>query len=149
MMFISMIGCTTSIKEYENTNPKMNFQSFFSGKLVAHGIIKNRSGKMTMSFVVNMDCEWKGNQGLIKEKFLYSNGTESTRDWRITILPNGEINGVADDVVGVAKGRISGSAFYWNYHLLVPFQNSQISVHLDDWMFLIDEKVIINHTQIS
>ena len=52
--------------------------------------------------------------------------------------------GTAPDVVGLAKGVSYGSAFKFEYKLLVPYKNKKIKIKFDDWIFKQDDKTAIN-----
>ena len=57
--------------------------------------------------------------------------------------------GDADDVVGTASGQTSGNAFYWTYTLRLPVDGTTYEVRFDDWMYLIDESVMLNRATMS
>ena len=62
---------------------------------------------------------------------------------------NGRYTGTADDVVGVAQGQAAGNALNWRYTLRLPVDGSVYEVEFDDWMFLIDEQVMLNKAVMS
>jgi hypothetical protein len=64
--------------------------------------------------------------------------------WRLTRHADGRYTGRADDVVGTAEGRTVGNAFRWQYTLALPVDGRVIEVQFDDWMYLIDERVMLN-----
>jgi len=100
-------------------------------------------------FTVVMDCHWEGNQGVLDEAFSYSDGSTQRRVWRLTKHADGRYTGRADDVVGEAEGQESGNAFHWNYTLRLPVDGKEYEVQFDDWMFLIDERVMLNRATMS
>ena len=55
----------------------------------------------------------------------------------------------SSDVVGNARGFQYGSAFKFEYDLLVPFKSKNIKVSFDDWIFKQDEKVAINRATLT
>ena len=57
--------------------------------------------------------------------------------------------GSAPDVVGIAKGFQYGSAFKFEYSLMVPFKGKNIKVSFDDWIFKQDEEVAINRATLT
>jgi len=59
------------------------------------------------------------------------------------------MRGKADDVVGIAKGASYGSAFKFEYNLIIPYRDKKIKVKFDDWIFKQDEKVAINRAIVS
>ena len=57
--------------------------------------------------------------------------------------------GTADDVVGAAQGQSAGNAFQWAYTLRLPVDGKTYEVQFDDWMYLIDEHVMLNKAVMS
>ena len=96
-----------------------------------------------------MECSWKGNEGVLDEAFTYSDGTTQRRIWRLTKHADGHYTGTADDVVGTARGQTQGNAFRWGYTLALPVDGKVYHVDFDDWMYLIDERVMLNRATMS
>jgi len=51
--------------------------------------------------------------------------------------------------VGQAKGQTQGNAFRWTYTLALPVDGKVYHVDFDDWMYLIDERVMLNRATMS
>jgi hypothetical protein len=51
--------------------------------------------------------------------------------------------------VGEAVGVIAGNAFNWRYTLALPIDGRTWHVDFDDWMFLIDDQVMLNRAVMS
>jgi hypothetical protein len=62
---------------------------------------------------------------------------------------NGAYTGRADDVVGEASGQVSGNAFRWGYTLALPVDGRVWHVDFDDWMYLMDNRVMLNKATMS
>ena len=138
-------GCSTpQVQDYAKETPVLELREYFNGTLDAHGIFTDRSGKVVKRFTVVMERTWKGDQGVLDEAFTYSDGTTQRRIWRLTRHANGRYTGQADDVVGMAEGQQSGNAFNWAYTLALPVDGRVIEVQFDDWMYLMDDKVMLN-----
>jgi len=137
------------ITDYAEQKPVLELDKYFNGRVVAHGIFQKRSGEVARRFTVDIDCHWEGNQGVLDEHFTYSDGTTERRVWRLTKHEDGRYTGRADDVVGEAEGQTSGNAFRWNYTLRLPVDGSIYEVQFDDWMFLIDDRVMLNRATMS
>jgi hypothetical protein len=144
-------GCASAPTpaDYAAEKPVLDLKQYFNGPLIAHGIFTDRSGKVVRRFVVQMTGTWTGNQGVLDERFTYSDGKTERRVWRLTDLGNGRYSGRADDVVGEATGVAAGNALNWRYTLSLPVGDKVYEVQFDDWMYLIDDKVMLNRAQMS
>ena len=145
-----LAGCAgPKVTDYAKELPMLELDRYFNGRVTAHGIFQKRSGEVARRFTVVMDCHWEGNQGVLDEHFTYSDGTTERRIWRLIKHADGRYTGQADDVVGTAWGQTSGNAFRWNYTLRLPVDGKVYEVQFDDWMFLIDERVMLNRATMS
>ena len=143
-------GCgTPQIQDYAKETPALELRDYFNGTLDAHGLFTDRSGKVVKRFTVVMNCNWQGDAGTLDEAFSYSDGTTQRRIWRLARQANGRYTRQADDVVGSAEGQQSGNAFHWTYTLALPVDGRVIEVQFDDWMYLMDDKVMLNKAAMS
>ena len=69
--------------------------------------------------------------------------------WRLRRHDDGRYTGRADDVVGEASGQVAGNALRWRYTLALPVDGRVWHVQFDDWMFLVDERVMLNRAVMS
>jgi hypothetical protein len=142
---LALAGCASPTPaDYAAERPVLDLQRYFNGNVLAHGIFTDRSGKVVKRFTVQMKCEWNGDEGVLDEAFSYSDGTSDRRVWRLKKLPDGRYTGTAGDVVGTASGQVAGNAFQWAYTLKLPVDGKVYEVQFDDWMFLVDERVMLN-----
>ncbi len=145
-----LAGCASpQPADYAAEQPALDLKSYFDGTLTAHGIFTDRSGKVARRFTVAMTGTWVGNQGTLDERFTYSDGKTERRVWRLTDQGGGRYLGRADDVVGDAIGTAAGNALNWRYTLRLPVDGSVYEVQFDDWMFLIDKRVMLNKAVMS
>jgi hypothetical protein len=129
--------------------PVLDLRSYFDGELDAWGLFQDRSGKVVRRFTVKMKCAWQGDTGTLDEDFTYSDGTKERRVWTVRKLPGGRYVGTAGDVVGEAQGVASGNALNWRYTLALVVDGSTWNVQFDDWMYLIDDRVMLNRATMS
>lgn len=145
-----LTGCANpQVTDYAQERPLLELDRYFTGRVLAHGVFQKRNGAVARRFTVVMDCHWEGNQGVLDEAFTYSDGTTERRIWRLTKHADGRYTGRADDVVGEAQGQTSGNAFRWNYTLRLPVDGKEYEVQFDDWMFLVDDRVLLNRATMS
>ena len=140
-----LTGCAIpQVTDYAQERPQLELDRYFNGRILAHGIFQQRGGEVVRRFTVVMDCHWEGHQGVLDEAFTYSDGSTQRRIWRLTKHADGRYTGTADDVVGEAQGQTAGNAFRWNYTLRLPVDGKEYEVQFDDWMFLVDDRVMLN-----
>lgn len=147
---VAVSGCAgPSVNDYAQAQPVLDLKRYFNGVVDAWGVFTDRSGRVVKRFTVVMNCQWDGEQGVLDEDFVYSDGTKQKRIWRLQHLGEGNYSGTADDVVGTAKGASRGNAFRWGYTLALPVDGRVWEVQFDDWMYLIDEHVMINKASMT
>jgi hypothetical protein len=150
-----LAGCAgPTPADYAAEKPQLDLKTYFNGEFTAHGLFTDRSGKVARRFTVAMTGTWEGDNGTLDERFTYSDGQTQRRVWKLTKLPgqNGGATryiGRADDVVGEAQGVASGNALNWAYTLRLPVDGTVYEVQFDDWMYLMDERVMLNKATMS
>ncbi|MFM4942045.1 DUF3833 domain-containing protein [Aeromonas bivalvium] len=143
-------GCGTSLDAYRDQGPTWDLARFFDGKLVAHGLVTDRSGEVTSRFRVEMQGRWRAGKGELFEQFYFDDGRQQTRTWYLRKGEDGHWRGTASDVVGEAVGKTAGFALNWRYQLdLTLPDESVVRVSFDDWMYLLDQDRLINRAEIS
>ncbi|OSZ64022.1 DUF3833 domain-containing protein [Hydrogenophaga sp. IBVHS2] len=146
----TLAGCAgPQVGQYAAEKPVLDLRQYFNGTLDAYGIFTDRSGAVVKRFTVVMRCTWNGDEGVLDEDFIYSDGTTQKRIWRLKHLGNGRYSGRADDVVGEAIGETQGNAFRWGYTLALPVDGKVWEVQFDDWMYLMDDRVMLNKAEMS
>lgn len=142
---LMLAGCATPTpQQYAAERPVLDLKTYFNGRLVAHGMFQDRFGHVRRRFIVEMSAQWQGRDGVLDERFTYGDGATERRVWRLTDLGDGRYEGRADDVVGTAQGVAAGNALNWRYTLALPVDGRVWEVQFDDWMFLIDERTMLN-----
>ncbi len=153
LVLITMIllgGCAhIDPNVYRQQKPTLQLENYFNGTLVGHGMFQDRSGEVQRRFVVTIQARWNGDVGILDEDFVWSDGKTEKRVWTLRKKAHNQYIGTASDVVGEALGVVEGNALNWQYTLRLPYKNNSIEVQFDDWMFLIDEQVMLNRAVMS
>jgi hypothetical protein len=143
-------GCSSpQPATYQAERPALDLKQYFNGRLDAWGMFQDRSGQVIKRFTVAMNCYWEGDVGTLEEDFVYSDGTRERRVWTLRKVGPDRYVGSAADVIGEARGSVAGNAFRWNYTLALPVDGRVWHVDFDDWMFLIDDRVMLNRAVMS
>lgn len=137
------------VEQYRMEEPRLDLQQYLNGRLDAWGIFQGRSGEVKKRFHAVIDASWQGDTGTLDEHFNWSDGTTSRRVWTLVRQPDGSFRGTADDVVGTAVGTVAGNALRWQYVLALPVDGKTYHVNFDDWMFLMNDKVMLNRSYMS
>ena len=154
LLVLGLSGCAgPQLSDHAKDLPRLDLRQYFNGTLDAYGIFTDRSGKVVKRFTVLMKCSWSGpagqETGVLDEEFTYSDGTRERRVWTLQRTADGRYVGTAADVVGQALGQESGNAFRFGYTLNLPVDGRTYEVQFDDWMYLMDERVMLNRAVMS
>ena len=136
-------------EDYKNTKPIIKIEEYFQGNVKAWGMLQGRSGEVKRQFVADMKGEFDGKNLILDETFIWNDGEKQERRWTIKKVGDNRYEGTAPDVVGIAKGVSYGSAFKFEYKLLIPYKDKKIKVKFDDWIFKQDEKTAINRATLT
>jgi hypothetical protein len=143
----ALAGCASvDVERYRAQTPVLDLRQYFNGTIDGYGIFQNRSGEVVKRFHVVIDARWQGNTGTLDERFVWADGSHSRRVWTLTDLGNGHYRGQADDVIGAAAGQAAGNALQWRYVLALDVDGTTYHVDFDDWMFLMNDKVMLNRS---
>jgi Protein of unknown function (DUF3833) len=146
----SLSGCASpTVDDYTGEKPELDLRTYFNGVVDAWGVFTDRNGKVVKRFTVDMKCQWENDQGTLDEDFVYSDGTKEKRIWKLTNKGNGIYVGTAGDVVGLAQGQTKGNAFNWRYTLALPVDGMVLNVQMDDWMYLMNDRVMLNKARMT
>ena len=153
-LLLGLMGCAgPQIGDYARQEPRLDLREYFNGTLDAYGIFTDRSGRVVKRFTVVMRCSWSGpagqETGVLDEEFSYSDGTRDRRVWTLKRTAEGRYVGTAADVEGQALGEESGNAFRFGYTLRLPVDGRTYEVQFDDWMYLMDQRVMLNKAVMS
>ena len=150
LLLALMTGCAgPDPSRYADQKPALDLKAYFNGEIKGWGMVQNRFGQVDRRFVVTIKASWNGDEGILDESFVWSDGELQRRVWKLKAVGPNRYIGTAEDVEGQAIGEISGNALRWRYTLRVPFHGSSIHLDFDDWMILIDDRVMLNRAVFS
>ena len=137
ILIIFLTGCGKNMNpsDFKDQKPRLIIENYLSGNVKAWGILQNRSGKVLRQFSADLNGKWDGNQLILDEKFIWTDGEIQLRKWKINKIDEHYYEGTAEDVVGTAKGYSYGPAFKFEYVLLVPVKGKELKITFDDWIF--------------
>ena len=147
LLSLTLSACMNKqLNIYEQEQPSFTLEEYFQGDIRAWGLIQDFRGRVVRRFDVEMQGRWEGDEGVLEEQFQFYDGEQQERIWRIRKLPDGSYEGRADDILNTATGSSSGNAMRWKYVMLLKIDGREWQITFDDWMFLLNDGVLINRS---
>lgn len=147
-LIVLLSACAAGLDDYKGVEPKLDLRQYFNGHLIAHGMIQDRSGKVIRRFEADIFASWQGDRGVLDEVFRFDDGEIQTRCWRLQAKGD-NYTGTAGDVLGQAQGKVSGNALNWQYDLQIQVDGKPMSIHLNDWLYLLDQQHLLNKAEMT
>ena len=148
-----LVSCSTEQSIYKNKKPTFDLKTYFTGPVIAWGLVKDYKQQVTRRFCVEMTGTWEEeqgvNKGLLAETFYFDDGEMSFRNWQLRQLSDGSYEGTAEDVVGKASGKAEGFSFQWKYTLSLTIDDTDYEFQLDDWLYQMDKYRVFNQTDMN
>lgn len=149
LLFLS--GCSAiDMKQYRANQPALDLYHYFQGETKGWGIVQDRKGRLTRQFTVDITGTID-NEGVLTlaENFDWSDGEKSQRTWILSKIDAHRYAGRAEDVVGTASGILYGNVVNWQYALNLKVDETVWQISFDDWMFLVEERLLLNKATMS
>lgn len=137
-----------SPEDYADTSPKVSLKTHLSGPILSEGVIFGPTGKVTNSFVAKMVGEWEDDTGTLSEEFTYSNGQRQNRKWFLKLGDDNTFTATADDIIGEARGVVSGATIKMEYQIVLPEASGGHILSVTDWLYLTENGVIMNRSEL-
>ncbi|MFU8765111.1 MAG: DUF3833 domain-containing protein [Haliea sp.] len=149
-MTLGLAGCTpVTVQDYADNRPLLVPEEFFQGQLTAHGVIKNRSGKVIRYFNADIKAYWENGIGTLEEDFIFDDGEPERRVWTLTPQADGSYTGTAGDVIGDGQITLAGNSMFLDYVLRIPYNDGTLDLRIDDRMYLVNPTMLINESTMT
>lgn len=143
---IIVAGCVgkPALEDEKLSSRDFNLEEYFDGRVVAKGQFQDVFGTVRRRFDVVIDGTWDGETLRLVEDFTYEDGSEEQRIWTLQKTGPETWRGTAPGVIGDAVGEERGDSFNWKYRIDLPVPDGTLRVRFDDWMWLIDDRTVLN-----
>ena len=134
----------------KNSNFKeLKFEKFFNGEVIAKGnLIQFFPKKILKNIYVIFDGSFNKNKLKLVEKY-YQNEVETIRHWVFEKKSNKLFIGKEKNVRGKIIVRTDKNHLKMRYYFKLLIWKFTVTVLINDYMFLINEKEIVNTTYVS
>jgi hypothetical protein len=150
-LLVCLAGCASpDIQKYANTQPKLDIREYLNGNLEAWGTFVGLDGMADPRFYVSIKAGWQCNDGVLNEHFTYTDGHTQQRIWHLHMIDEHHFTATAGDVIGTGYGEQYGNAVHMHYTLRLTTTGGKThDVTMNDWLYLIDDTHLMNHTVMS
>ena len=146
----ALMACSNvRVTDYADRKPHFDVEQFFNGNLTAHGVVKDRQGMVIRHFNADIAATWVDGVGTLVEDFVFDDGEVQRRIWTLKPDGQGRYTGTAADVAGAAELQQAGNSLFLDYMLRLPYNGSEVDVHVDDRMYLVAPDILINESSMS
>ena len=147
---LGLAGCSpVTVQDYADNRPLLVPEEFFQGQLTAHGVIKDRGGKVIRYFNADIKAWWEDGIGTLEEDFVFDDGEPERRVWTLTPQDDGSYIGTAGDVVGDGRITLAGNSMFLDYVLRIPYNDGPLDLRIDDRMYLVNPTMLINESSMK
>ena len=123
-------------QDFAGSTTHFDLLRYFTGPTKSWGVYENGGGTPKRCFKADSIGTRQPDGSLIlRQHFVYSQGKDTSRVWRIRRVDATHWEGTANDMVGVARGECEGNAFYWTYNITVDRNNPLATVHVRQWIY--------------
>lgn len=133
--------------DYGGIGPAFDPERHLAGDILSEGLIFGPDGKLASRFVARMRGDWQGNSGTLSEEFTYATGRTQSRKWTLTRTGETTLTATADDIVGEARGVLSGATLRLEYTIVLPQDAGGHKLDVIDWLYLTENGVILNRSE--
>jgi hypothetical protein len=129
--------------------PRFHPDVFFNGELDSWGVFVGWNGVPRQQFEMHAEASWEGNKGQMHEFFHFTDGTKRERQWTFVKTDDAHFIGTAPDVIGEARGVVSGDTLHWVYTINLSVGGKTRSVRFDDWLYRVDDRHVFSEISAS
>jgi hypothetical protein len=144
MLSALLSACSNQVNIYKDFQPQLSLENFLNGHIVGTGFIEDWRGRVTRQFDFQGEASWNNGICTFEEQMNYYDGKSDHRTWVIKKINDHYYEGKTEEVIGIAKIFINGNAMNWQYKMDVKVDNSTYRLSFDDWMYLMNNDVLIN-----
>lgn len=123
-------------------------EKFYSGHTRSTGVFRNTVGKPEQRFTTDCRGRMRGRTLYLDQLFRFDDGHTQARHWQIRQIDATHYIGRANDVVGDARGEVTGASFHFVYTVALSPTNPLSNVRLDQTMTLRKDGTLENHATI-
>lgn len=122
---------------------------FFTGRTRSSGVFENRRGEPTNPVKTETTGRLVNGELHLEQILFIGNEAGQHRSWKVRRIGRTRFEATANDMVGTARGNVSGNTFTWTFTLVTKPGNPLFNVRMTQHMYLQpDGRTMINRSMI-
>lgn len=121
---------------------------YFDGRILGKGIIE-RNDRVLSRFDMIVDAGFDGSELTLDETFLFDNGSDFRRVWRLRKTAPGVWTGGAENVEGTTTIRIIDGVVHMHYVAAFPYNDGMISLRFNQRLIPMQDNIVLNRSRLS
>ncbi len=122
--------------------------AYFDGRIYGYGVIE-RGDRIVSRFDMIVEGGFEDKVLTLDETFLFDNGSDFRRAWRLTREAPGVWVGGADNVEGVTRVEVIDGVVRMHYVAEFPNADEMISLRFDQRLFPMAGGVVMNRSRLT
>jgi len=124
-------------------------ERFLLGRSRAEGVFQDFTGRIRRRFAIQLDGRLDDGALVLTEDFLFDDGAAEQRVWRITPVGASNYTADADDMIGVARGKVSGGVLRWSYLFSLKLGARRMRVRFHDTFVQTADDTLLNVARVT
>jgi len=116
--------------------PLFDPERFFTGRTFSWGVIENRGGAPTEVVTTETSGNLVHGQLDLEQTLHVGNKPPQHRSWKLRRIDPRHYQATANDMLGAARGIVTGNVFSWTFTLALKPGNALFNVRMTQYMYL-------------
>lgn len=129
--------------------PPLRLEQYFLGASTAVGMFEDRFGAVRRRMSIALDGRMDGDTFVLDERFLFDDGEQERRIWRITPQGQSAYSATADDMIGSASGETGVNGVAWSYLFSLRIGARRLKVRFHETFTPVSADVMINRARVT
>jgi len=124
-------------------------ERFLLGRSRAEGVFQDFTGRIRRRFAISLEGRMDDGALVLSEDFLFDDGATEHRVWRITPAAGDAYSANADDMIGEARGAVSGGVLRWSYLFSLKLGARRMRVRFHDTFIQTADDTLLNVARVT
>jgi hypothetical protein len=120
VLLSACIAHPVDITKYAGQQPVFTVRNFFQGHIHGYGVLTDKNARLVNRLTTDVDVDWQGKDGLLKQVFVFTDGGKKTRQWCFHEIDEHHFSLISDFNDGTVAGAQYGNVMHMVYKIKLP-----------------------------